>query len=299
MKFRLLGLLAPLTLLAACGRPAPAAAVSLRVVAEFYPLYVDLLNVADGVPGVQVANLVPTAVGCPEGYQLSPQDLRTLSTANVLVVNGAGLENYLGKVAAQYPQLTIVDANAGQDLLKTGGELNPHLWVSPAQAARQVQTIAAALAAADPVHAAMYTRNGEAYAARLAALAAQFRTVLAHAPIRRLVAFHDSLPYLARDLGLEIIAVIEPAPGQNPSARELADVAARVRSAPGPVALLTELDSKNPAAEILSRELRQPVYCLDTVTAGPLDPAAAKDAYLRAMDKNLAVLATALGVKQP
>jgi zinc transport system substrate-binding protein len=246
------------------------------------------------VPGVQVSNLVPPAVGCPEDYQLTPGDVQTLDQAKVFVVNGAGLEGYLGRLAGQCPQLKVVNASAGLKLLTIDGEINPHVWVSPSLAARQARTIAAALAAADPSHAAAYEKNGEAYAARLEALASELRQTLAAAPVRQIVAFHDSMPYLARDLNLKILDVVEPAPGQNPSARELANVVALVRNAKGPVALLTEKDVRNPAAEILSRELGQPLYSLDTVTSGPLDPALARDAYFNSMKNNLTMLRAAL-----
>jgi zinc transport system substrate-binding protein len=288
-------LFAALTLLAACGvqRPAPAA---FTVVAEFYPIYVEALNVVGDTPGVRVVNLVPTATGCPEDYQLRPGDLQTLAEANVFVINGGGLEGYLDKVAASCASLKVVNASADIEFLKIDGETNPHVWVSPALAATQTRTLAAALAAADPVHAAIYQKNGEAYAAKLTALAARLQENLAAAPVRQVVAFHDSMPYLAHDLGLKILAVMEPAPGQNPSPRDLADVVGRVRSANGPVALLTEIDSANPAAEIISRDLNQPLYHLDTVTGGPLGPAQARDAYLASMERNLAVLRAALGV---
>ena len=288
-------LLFTLFLLAACGvqRPAPAA---FTVVAEFYPIYVEALNVVGDTPGVRVVNLVPTTTGCPDDYQLRPGDLQTLSEANVFVINGGGLEGYLDKVAASCASLKIVNASAGIEIIKIDGETNPHVWVSPALAATQTRTLATALASADPVHAAIYQKNGEAYAAKLDALAARLHENLATAPIRQMVAFHDSMPYLARDLGLTILAVMEPAPGQNPSPRDLADVVGRVRAAAGPVALLTEIDSANPAAEIISRDLNQPLYHLDTVTGGPLDPAQAKDAYLAAMERNLAVLREALGL---
>lgn len=282
-------------LLSACGggRPTPA---GFTVVAEFYPMYVETLNVVGDTPGVRVVNLVPTATGCPEDYQLRPGDLQTLSEANLFVFNGAGLEGYLDKVAAQCSRLRMVEASAGIPVLKIDGEINPHIWVSPALAARQTRTIAAALAAADPAHTGSYMKNGEAYAAKLDALATRLHDELAAAPIHQVVAFHDSMPYLARDLGLTILAVMEPAPGQNPSPRDLADVVASVRAAHGPVALLSEIDAANPAAAIISRDLNQPLYQLDTVTGGPLEPAQAQDAYLRAMERNLAVLRAALGL---
>jgi len=283
--------------------PAPAAPLAipsthpLTVVAEFYPIYVTLLNITNDAKDVRVANLVPTTTGCPEDYQLTPGDLKLLSQADIFVVNGAGLEGYLGKLAAQCPNLKVVEASAGLELLKIDGEENPHLWVSPSMAAQQVRNIANALIKMDPARAGLYQKNATAYIARLQTLGQTLREGLAAAPVRRIVAFHDSFPYLARDLNLEIIATIEPAPGQNPSARELADVVNKVRSTSGSVALLTEIDAKNPAAEVLSRELDQQLFSLDTVTGGPMDPALAKEAYFHAMEKNLAVLQKALRVK--
>ncbi len=287
-----------LPLLSACGERtiAPPATPAFCVVAEFYPLYVDVLNVVGETPGVQVTNLVSTATGCPEDYQLSPGDVKSLDAAKVFIINGAGLEGFLDKVAEQCPHLQVVDASATVEKLETGGAINPHVWVSPLLAVNQVRAIAAALAKYDPTHAASYQKNAGVYEARLAAMAEQCRAELAAAPVRRIVVFHDSMPYLARDLNLQIVAVMEPAPGQNPSPRELADVAARIHAASGPVALLTELDSRNPAADILSRELGLPLFSLDTCTGGPLEPAAAREAYLRAMAKNLAMLRVALGM---
>ncbi len=290
--------LCALVFLSACGaRSATSTTADFQVVAEFYPLYTTLLNLTAGVPNVHVSNLVPPAVGCPEDYELTPGDVRTLTGAKVFVVNGAGLEGYLGKLASQCPQLQVVDASAGINLLTIDGELNPHVWVSPSLAAQQASTIAAALAKADPAHAVLYEKNGAAYSARLETLATQLHASLSSAPVRQIIAFHDSMPYLARDLGVKILAVVEPAPGQSPSGGELAKVADLVRSASGPVALLTEADVRNPAAEVLSRELGQPLYSLDTVTSGPLDPALAKDAYFKAMQKNLSMLRVALGLK--
>jgi len=272
------------------------AARPFTVVTEFYPLYVDALNVVAGATGVRVEQMVPSQAGCPEDYQLTPADMRLLGEADMLIVNGAGLEDYLGKVAAAFPKLRVVDSSVGLPLLKDGAETNPHLWVSPAMAAKQVATIAAAFEAADASHAAIYKSNASDYEAKLVALGAHMKQALADALVRKLVVFHDSMPYLARDLGLEILAVVEPAPGQSPSARDLADVTERVRSAKGGVALLNEKDVKNPAADALGRELKLPVYTLDTVTGGTADPDAARGAYLLAMEKNLKTLRVALGL---
>ncbi|HTB64464.1 MAG TPA: zinc ABC transporter substrate-binding protein, partial [Opitutales bacterium] len=181
---------------AACGANGQADTPGgFNIVAEFYPMYVETLNVVGDTPGVHVTNMVPTATGCPEDYQLRPGDMKALSESNIFIFNGAGLEGYLDKVASQCPRLKVVEASAGIPLLTIDGEVNPHLWVSPTLAAEQTRNIAAALATADPAHAAQYHKNAEAYVAKLVALAAHLRDQLAAAPIHQIVAFHDSMPY--------------------------------------------------------------------------------------------------------
>ncbi len=301
MKLHRSCLLALLCASRVAGAALPAAAPApppLTVVTSFYPMYVATLNVVGGAAGVRVVNLAPVTAGCAEGYALTPADLKLLVTADVLVVNGAGLEEYVGKAAAQCPRLHVVDASAGLTLLKADGEPNAHLWVSPTMAALQARAIAAQLAALDPASARreIYAKNAEAYAQRLETLAGQMRAGLMGAPSRRVIAFHDGLPYLARDLDLEVLAVVEPAPGQAPSAGQLANVVKLVRSAPGPVAFLTEKNVPSPAAEALSRELGVPCYPFDLGTNGPLEPAAARDVAIQTAEANLATLRAALGV---
>ncbi len=262
---------------------------SLRVVTSFYPVYVAVLNVTAGIPGVEVSNLASPHVGCLHDYQLTAGDVRRLADADLLLVNGAGMEPFLGKVAQQSPGVRVVGVSEGIALLDD----NPHVWVSLEGARRQTENIAAALAAAAPDRADAFRANASAYSASLSALEEKMRAALAPYAGTPIVTFHEAFPYFARDFDLDLAGEIEREPGAEPSARELADTVKLVRERKVK-ALFSEPQFPDKSAQVVARETGVRVYSLDPVVTGPSDPAEARGAYLRAMEKNLEVLQEAL-----
>ena len=261
----------------------------LRVVTSFYPVYVAVLNVTAGIPGVEVSNLASPHVGCLHDYQLTAGDVRRLADADLLLVNGAGMEPFLGKVAQQSPGVRVVGVSEGIALLDD----NPHVWVSLEGARRQTENIAAALAAAAPDRADAFRANASAYNASLSALEEKMRAALAPYAGTPIVTFHEAFPYFARDFDLDLAGEIEREPGAEPSARELADTVKLVRERKVK-ALFAEPQFPDKSAQVVARETGVRVYSLDPVVTGPSDPEEARGAYLRAMEKNLEVLQEAL-----
>lgn len=264
---------------------APAA---VRVVTSFYPVYVAALNVTDGIAGVEVHNLAAPHIGCLHDYQLSTADARELSDAGLFLVNGAGMETFLEKIRAQNPRLKILDVSRGIPLL----DGNPHVWVSPLGAARQVENIAQALSQADPANAARYVSNAASYKSKLSELATRMKSALAPYAGSPIVTLHEAFPYFAKDFGFEIAGVIERDPGREPSAKELAATVELMRRKHVKV-ILAEPQYSDRAARTIARESGAKVYQLDSVVTGPAESAAARGAYLRAMEKNLSVLQAA------
>lgn len=266
-----------------------AAAGGLEVVTSFYPVYVTALNVAAGVPGVEVSNLTAPHIGCLHDYQLTAGDVRKLADADLLLANGAGMEPFLEKVTRQSPGLRVVEVSAGIPLMKG----NSHVWVSFDGARRQTENIVNALSSAAPEHAPAFRANGESYKAKLAALEQRMRSALAPHAGKPVVTFHEAFPYFARDFRLEIAGVIEREPGTEPSARELADTVKLVRGR-GVKALFAEPQFSDKSAQVIAAETGMKVYQLDPVVTGPSEPEEARGAWLAAMEKNLAVLQDAL-----
>jgi len=135
------------------------------IVTSFYPIYVSAINVAKDIPGVRVKNMTEPQTGCLHDYQLSPSDLKTLESADVFVINGAGMEAFMDKVISQMPKLKVVEASKGIELIKNSsdGEENPHVWVSISEAIKQVKNISEELALINSENADKYSKNSEDY----------------------------------------------------------------------------------------------------------------------------------------
>mgnify|MGYP000563171254 CR=1 FL=1 len=285
------------------------------IVATFYPVYVMTLNITRDVPGVRVACMAPPETGCLHHYQLRPEDLKTLASAQILVANGAGMESFLAKAIKQAPHLKVIEACRGIDLIREGdgehgdyedhgshpghdhhgrqGQPNPHVWVSVTGAIAQVNSIAGQLGKADPARAAAYRKNAGVYVAKLEALRARMHEGLRDAKGVPIITFHEAFPYFAREFGLKIAGVVEQQPGTEPSAGELAALVRTVRRMKVK-ALFAEPQYPVQAAETIARETGIKVYMLDPAVAGPMDPPEVYDAYIRTMENNLLVLEKAL-----
>jgi zinc transport system substrate-binding protein len=258
----------------------------LAVVATFYPVYIQTLNVVGDAKGVSVTCLAPAQTGCLHDYQVSPAALVSASRADAIVANGAGMETFLDELRRHAPRARLLDASEGIALLTdTHGGTNGHVWLSPRLAARQVRTIGAGLAAVDPSRAEVFRRNAGEYAARIEALAERYDRELRTVAKQPVVTFHEAFPYLARDLGLRIAGVIQAEPDSQPGARELAETIERIRRE-GVKVVFREPQYPAAAAGAVARETGARLLTLDPCVSGPPDP----DSYLRAMEGNLRAL---------
>lgn len=293
-----------LALLSGCAVTSRKEEPAFRVVTSFYPMYIMALNVTDGVPGVQVDNMAGQQTGCLHDYQLQTKDMKNLETADVFIVNGAGMESFLDKVVEQLPALTVVDTSVGITLLESGtgeahvheegdehdhGDLNPHIWVSISDCILQVENLCEGLAEADPANAALYEENTRAYVEKLEALRSEMHEAINPLPNRNIVTFHEAFPYFAEEFDLHIVKVVNREPDSQPSARELAETIRLVEEA-GVAAVFAEPQYPESAADIIAAESGAEVYTLDPVTTGPDD----KNAYLDAMEQNMETLVQAL-----
>lgn len=93
----------------------------LRIVSTFYPVYMIGSNLAEGVEGIQVDSLTDLNTGCLHDYQLTTEDMKLISNADVMIINGGGMEGFIEDVMSNYPMLTIIDASEGITMLPGEG----------------------------------------------------------------------------------------------------------------------------------------------------------------------------------
>jgi zinc transport system substrate-binding protein len=280
----------------------PPASPGLRVVCTTFPMYLFTMNVVEGRDNVRVGIMLPAAMGCPHDYVLTPQDMQKLAGADLLIANGLGLEEFLGEpLAKANPRIRIVEASrdAGDVMWTseagaagTGDKVpNPHMFASPRLAAAIVRNIARALADADPAGAAVFARNAEVYGGKLAGLATRCEEATRALASRRIVTEHAVFDYFARDCGLEIVAVVEETPGQEPSAARMLQLVSVIKRT-GATALFTEPQYPVRVGLTIAREAGIPAGVLDPVASGPDE--APLDYYERAMRRNFETLRSTL-----
>ncbi|WDZ97598.1 zinc ABC transporter substrate-binding protein [Herbaspirillum sp. WKF16] len=245
-----MSLLRPLSLLlaglslAAC--LSAAAAERIPVVASFSILGDIVANVG----GDRIA--VSTLVGPDEDahvFQPAPDDIKAVSRARLVVVNGLGFEGWMERLAqsANY-RGAIVTASAGIQARERAeeehdehgheghdhhhGRDDPHAWQDPQNVIVYARNIAAALGKLDPAGADLYRKNGEAYVARLQELdrwaAAQFAQI--PAAKRRVITSHDAFEYYGARYKVRFLAAQGVSTDSEPSAREMAALIRQIRA---------------------------------------------------------------------
>lgn len=255
---------------------------TLTVVTSFYPMYIAALNVIGDTDGVHLQNLSEPQTGCLHDFQLTPEDMKLLSKADVFIINGGGIESFMKDVAKSYPDLTIIEASEGIDLLEDEGEENAHAWMSVATYEEQVNHIAEGLIAADEKHASDYQKHADAYVVKLDALKGRQQKVAEKIKGQSVILFHEAYDYVADDYGLDVACVLDLDEERQVSAGEVADVLAAVRDDHVKYILAEELYGKS-MGDTVEKETDAKVIYLDALNRGDYDA----DSYIKGMSANI------------
>lgn len=275
---------------------------SLKIVASTFPVYIFASNICANVDNIKLELLIPSSLGCPHDFTLRPADMRKLTQADILIINGAGLENFLTKALQTMPKAPVtIDAGVDVPKLPSDGHhnhpghdhpehdhmdmggINPHIFASPSNAAIMARNIAAGLSKADPANATKYAQNGEAYSEILSKLGDQFEDVGKKAKNPNIALEHDALAYLARNARLMIVALFE----NSDSASTVTKLIANLKKEK-PALLAGDSQYSDRLLKTLAQESGLPYASLDSCASGP--EKAPLDFYQKAMEKNLKIL---------
>ncbi|OHD13254.1 MAG: metal ABC transporter substrate-binding protein [Spirochaetes bacterium GWD1_27_9] len=261
------------------------------IITSFYPMYIMTLNVTKDINDVKVSNMTKPQIGCLHDYQLTPEDVVCLEKAQYFVINGGGMETFVNKIVKQMPNIKIIEASKGIELIKGYGDEgdNPHLWVSVSTAIKQVRNIEEQLSSLDIKNRVAYKKNADEYINKLEKLKTKMHQVLDPVKNKNIVTFHEAFPYFAKEFDLNIVDVIEREPGSEPSAKEISDIIASVKKL-NVKALFAEPQYPAKAAEIIAKETGIKVYILDPGVSGDME----LDSYINTMENNLITLQEAL-----
>lgn len=270
-----------------CAPQAPA-----QIAATTAPVYEFTSLLCRGTD-ITVTRLVTESVSCLHDYSLQVSQLRALEAADMIVISGVGLEDFL---AGAIPEdAGIVDASRDVPLLcpeeehhhghEHSHEEDPHIWLSPANAKRMAHNICTALVEKYPEFTDIFQTNLASLDQRFDQVEQYAETQLASLSCRELVTFHDGFGYLAQAFDLQILHAIEEESGSEASAAELKHLITLVKEHQLP-AVFTEVNGSPAAATVISAETGARLYALDM--------AMGQDSWFDAMYYNIDILKEAL-----
>lgn len=294
----LLSLVSLLFSLVSCGEKPAAEHPALTVAATTYPVYLFTTAVTEGVEGVEVKLIVNQQTSCLHDYTLTVQDMKLIEQADILVLNGAGLEDFMTDALAA-SEASVIDCSVGVDLLPADGHndhdhadgevdhYDPHIWLCEESALMMLHNICDRLSELDSAHRDRYLENFERAIAQLPD--DPLRGVELECPY--LITFHDGFRYFAYDNGLTLLKSIEEEEGSEASAADMKEIIAFIEQYNIP-AIFTEVNGSDATAKAIARETGVEVYALDMIMSGE---GSGIKAYVEAMNANYAVILQALG----
>ena len=296
MKFWKIILTAALAAALLCGC-APKADYA-PIAATTLPVWDFTSRLCQGTP-LAVTRLVTEQVSCLHDYSLNVRQVKAAEAAQVVVISGAGLEDFLDDLLLDVP---TIDASQGISLLHSDEaheeeehpheedghhhEEDPHIWLSPENAQVMAQNICDGLSRQYPDYEDTFRANLEDLLSQLEDLQSYGEEQLSGLQCRELIPFHDGFSYFAQAFHLTILESVEEESGSEASAKDLIHLTELVRDHNLP-AIFTEVSGSDSAAQVIARETGCKVYALDMAMSG--------SSYFEAIYHNIDTIREALG----
>ena len=287
----------------------------LQIVTTFYPVYMLGLNLAEGIDEIEVKSLTDLNTGCLHDYQLTTEDMKIISAADIMVINGGGMESFLEDIRANYPDLTIIDASEGIEMLPSAsehaheaeegdetaeeeehdhGDWNAHVWLDPKLYIKQIEHVTESLLdyiksskVSELSVADKLSNNSLAYINQIKTIDDQI-TDLANemsndtGNAKEAVIFHDAFAYLANRIGITVAHTLPLDSDSSLSAGDIGEIIDEVEE--GDIHyLFTEIQYSDSIASQIAAETDASVYIIDSAVTGD----GAIDSYIKAMQNNI------------
>ena len=261
----------------------------VQVVASFFPMAEFAKNV--GGQHVDVTTLIADGVE-PHDWEPTAKDLSKIKDADVFVYNGI-VEPWAPKAAESLDPKKVEVVEAGKALIEAAGKNDPHVWVSPKEAAGEVKVITEALIKKDPAHKADYEKNSKAYLDKLAQLDKELKEVASTAKRKEFVTTHAAFNYLAHDYGLVQVAAMGISPDAEPAPADLTRLVNLVKDKKIKYVFFEELVSPK-VSETIAEAAGAKTMVLSPLEGLSTEQRKAGEDYISVMKQNIANLKKAL-----
>jgi len=222
--------------------PANNSSHKLRVVSSFFPIDEFVKKIGGDI--IQSSILIPTGIE-PHDFEPTINQIQTVDSADVLVYNGLGIENWITKINTEHK----IDASDGLNASYTDRRnmtLDPHVWLDPLLAKKEVEDIRDGLMTIDPNNKDRYLNNAKNFLNELDNLHKTIKTYLESCKKRDFITLHNSFSYFANQYGLNQHSIFNAGPEGEVTPTRLAEI----------INIAKSLDLK----VIYSEELMDPRY---------------------------------------
>lgn len=189
---------------------------------------------------VRIVSLIPDTADAHH-YEPRRADLENLSKADMLFINGLGMEPWIENLVNKnlFPKEKCIDLSQGHTLIQLEdehashghtheghehGEYDPHIWLGLSDLAAMATKVADALSTIDPAHASYYKAHAQEFSNELAALQNEYREKFSEKKQKYIVVGHNAFAYLCRDFNLEQRSVKDTFNEGEASAKMLAEL---------------------------------------------------------------------------
>lgn len=272
-------------------------AEKLSIAATFFPL-ADFARAVGGAQ-VEVTQITPDGAEVHE-YEPSPQDITELLSADVVLINGGGLEPWAEKLTAdiQSAGRVVVRMSDVVPFLSLENEQDPHAWLDPARAQTMVRAIAKAFGEKDSGHAAAYSASAEAFISKLITLDDAFSNTLRTCETKNVLVAHDAFQAWELRYNITIHAVAGISPEAEPSLERMVELVQEAKEL-GVTTVFFESPASTALAETIAKEIGASVGVLSTLEGRTSEEITKGEGYIAIMQKNLDALARALSCQRP
>jgi zinc transport system substrate-binding protein len=250
-------------------------------ITSFFPLYEFTKEI--GREKVDVTLLVPSGVE-PHDWEPTIKDLQLMQQADVIIINGIGFENWIDNIDSINSDVKVVDTSIGISIL----ESDPHIWLNPVMAQKQVENIVDSLSKVDPLNEKYYKQNGISYIKKLKELDNKISYELSSCK-KDFIAFHNAFSYFANQYDLNQHTVLKSnEPHEEPTSKSLENIINLARDLDSNVIFTEEAVDKR-TSQVIANEIGGKV-----LTLSPLEIGDSQIDYIKKMEENLLHLKEAL-----
>ncbi|PIR99350.1 ABC transporter substrate-binding protein [Candidatus Collierbacteria bacterium CG10_big_fil_rev_8_21_14_0_10_43_36] len=267
------------------GRMVKVETTRISVVTSFYPLY--FLAGEIGKEMIVVSNITPTGIE-PHDYEPTARDMAEIQKAKLLILNGGKFEAWGEKIKNELKNVLIVEASQG---LVKGNDT--HVWLSPKLFKQEAQAILAGLVQIDPDNINYYSDNERILESKLDRLTEKYRKGLIDCRGQEIITSHAAFGYLTSEFGLKQVAVAGLSPDEEPSTKQLTEVA-KIARRDGIKYIFFERLVSPRLAETVAEEVGAKILVLDPIEGISNNDIAEGKNYLTLMEENLSNLRIAL-----